>query len=117
MKHTKIVLPEFMNDQGYLFGGYLLKWVDEFAYVTVSLDYPKNRFVTVALDSVVFKHAIECGQVLVFDVTETHMGKSSVKYAVNVYDGKQGDNSKILFSTNITFVNVTEDGVNAAIVK
>jgi len=40
MKHTKIVLPEFMNDQGFLFGGYLLKWVDEFAYVTVRLDYP-----------------------------------------------------------------------------
>lgn len=117
MKHTKIVLPEFMNDQGFLFGGYLLKWVDEFAYVTVSLDYPNNRFVTVALDNVVFKHAIELGQILVFDVNETRMGNSSVEYKIDVYDGKKELHNDILFATKITFVNVDKHGKNSPIIK
>lgn len=115
MKHTKIVLPEFMNDQGHLFGGYLLKWVDEFAYITVRLDYPGNRFVTVALDNVEFKHAISCGQILVFDVNETRMGNSSVEYSVDVYDGGDTQEKRALFATKITFVNVADDGCNKAI--
>ncbi len=31
MKHHKLILPEFMNGQSALFGGYLLKWIDELA--------------------------------------------------------------------------------------
>ena len=42
MEHRKLVLPEFLNNQGYLFGGNLLKWVDESAYITASLDFPSS---------------------------------------------------------------------------
>ena len=56
MQHRKLVLPEFLNDQGFLFGGNLLKWVDESAYITASLEFPDNRLVTVSLSEVIFKH-------------------------------------------------------------
>jgi acyl-CoA hydrolase len=49
MHHYKIVLPEHLNDYGFLFGGNLLKWVDEIAYIRVSLDLPERKFVTVGL--------------------------------------------------------------------
>ena len=76
MDHRKLVHPQHMNEQGSLFGGYLLKWLDEFAYITASVDYPGNRFVTIALNNVTFKHPIRCGQILCFSVNETHLGRS-----------------------------------------
>ena len=47
MQHYKIVLPADLNDYGSLFGGTLLKWIDEIAYIRVSLDFPGKHFVTV----------------------------------------------------------------------
>jgi acyl-CoA hydrolase len=116
MDHRKLVLPEHLNDQGSLFGGYLLKWLDEFAYITASMNYPGNRFVTIALNNVTFKHPIRCGQILCFSVNETHLGKSSVEYRVEVFGeiGRPKDNG-VLFATTITFVNVTDTGEKAAI--
>ncbi len=111
MKHYKLVLPEFMNEQGALFGGYLLKWIDEFAYVTAALDYPNNNFVTISLDNVVFRKPINVGYILCFVITESKLGKSSIRYSVEVYNAKGGgENKALLFETNIVFVNVNAKG-------
>ena len=116
MDHRKIVYPEFLNDHGTLFGGYMLKWIDEFAYITVSLDYPDNKFVTIGLDNVVFKHAVHHGEILRFSIDEKKRGTTSVAYAVEVFGEKGAGNSdKILFQTSITFVNVNESGAKAPI--
>ena len=109
MEHHKQVLPEFLNDQGNLFGGYLLKWLDEFAYVTASLDYPGNRFVTIALDDLEFKRAVSCGDILRFVVRTKRKGATSVTYDVQVYNALE-DGSPVVFETNITFVNVDAEG-------
>ena len=109
MDHHQLVLPEFLNDQGNLFGGYLLKWIDEFAYITVNLDYPGNRFVTIGLNNVVFKHAIKKGQILRFEVNQTRLGSTSVEYLVQVFGERElCERQKVLFETKITFVNVDE---------
>jgi len=111
MKHHKLVLPEFMNEQGALFGGYLLKWIDEFAYVTASLDYPGNKFVTVSLDNVVFRKPIKVGFILCFDIVEKKIGNSSIEYEVEVFNAIGGENNKeLLFETKIVFVNVDKNG-------
>lgn len=114
MDHHKLVLPEYMNEQGFLFGGYLLKWIDEFAYITVNLDHPGHRFVTVAMDHVVFKHPIHSGQILRFTVRETRRGRSSVQYRVEVYGEKFMEGTPLLevllFETAITFVNISREG-------
>ena len=111
MDHRKLILPEHMNDQGSLFGGYLLQWLDEFAYITANMEFPGHRFVTIALNNVEFKHPIQCGQILRFSVTRVRLGTSSVEYEVDVFGEKSRDSDeKVLFATNITFVNVTPDG-------
>ena len=118
MKHHKLVLPEFMNEQGALFGGYLLKWIDEFSYVTVSLDYPNNKFVTVSLDNVVFRKPIKVGYILRFVITENKLGASSIEYAVEVYNAKGSkENKDLLFETKIVFVNVNKNGKKQKIKK
>jgi len=116
MKHHKLVLPEFMNEQGALFGGYLLKWIDELAYVTASLDHPGNKFVTISLDNVVFRKPIKVGYILCFDIAESKVGNSSIEYKVEVFNAKDGDQNKdLLFETKIVFVNVNASGKKQAI--
>jgi acyl-CoA hydrolase len=116
MNHRKLVQPEHMNDQGSLFGGYLLKWIDEFAYITACIDYPDNRFVTIGLEQVEFRHPIGLGEILRFCVTETRKGNTSVEYLVEVFGEKEAASDKTsLFATKITFVNLDENGNKAPI--
>src|SRR5262245_4846659 len=117
MKHYKLILPEFMNEQGVLFGGYLLKWLDEFAYITASLDLPGNRFVTVSLDNVVFRKPVKLGYILCFDVTQSKIGTSSVHYTVKVHNAKDRSKPALLFETKIIFVNVNAQGKKEAVKK
>ena len=105
-----------MNEQGALFGGYLLKWLDEFAYITACIDYPGNRFVTIGLEQVEFKHPIVLGEILRFSVNETRKGKTSVEYLVEAFGEKEAaSNSTALFATKITFVNIKDGGNKTAI--
>lgn len=118
MDHFKLVLPENMNDQGSLFGGYLLKWLDEFAYITASMEFPEHRFVTIALNNVEFKHPIRCGQILRFAVSRGRLGRSSVEYLVEVFgENRHNRDEQVLFATSVTFVNVAESGEKCEIVR
>ncbi len=111
MDHYKIVLPEHLNDYGSLFGGTLLKWVDEIAYIHVSLDYPGKQFVTVSLDNVVFKHPIRNGQILRFVCSRLREGNTSVSYGVRVLGARyNADDERVLFENTITFVRVDDKG-------
>lgn len=116
MDHYKYVISEHLNHYGTLYGGNLLKWIDEVGYITASIEYPDCRFVTVALEDVEFKHRIELGSVLVFSAESVKVGNSSVTYSVKVYSALEKVKSTILFETNITFVNVDEKGNKAKIV-
>ena len=116
MDHYKIVLPEHLNDYGSLFGGTLLKWIDEIAYIHVSLDYPGKHFVTVSLDDVVFKHPIRNGQILRFICSKAHEGNTSVSYNVKVIGARYNTNpERVVFENTITFVCVDGDGKKQSI--
>ena len=116
MQHYKIVLPADLNDYGSLFGGTLLKWVDEIAYIRVSLDFPGQHFVTIGLDNVEFKNPIREGQILRFHCSKTRIGNTSVTYNVKVYGARYNTESELtLFENNITFVCVDKSGAKASI--
>jgi acyl-CoA hydrolase len=111
MEHFKIVLPADLNDYGSLFGGILLKWVDEIAYMRVSLDFPGQQFVTIGLDNVEFRHPIRQGQILRFRCEQMRLGNSSVTYNVKVYGARfKSDDDQVLFENHISFVCVDQDG-------
>jgi acyl-CoA hydrolase len=111
MDHHKLVLPEHMNHYGFLFGGYLLQWIDEFAYITATVDFPGLRFVTVAMENVQFNRGIRCGEVLRFVVDRVSRGTTSVRYRVRAHGlVLQEDPAAILFETTMTFVNVDPEG-------
>ncbi len=114
MQHHKLVLPEHMNHQGSLFGGYLLMWIDEVAYMTANLHFPNHRFVTIALDNVEFKHRIECGEIICFNVELEKQGKTSLTYHISVVGTRKGSD-KQLFETRVTFVSVDSKGDKSTI--
>ena len=115
--HHKIVLRGHLNDYGNLFGGYLLQWIDEIGYISVSLDFPGQNFVTIGLDNVEFKHSIREGQILRFACMQMRVGSSSVTYHVQVFGEryKHEDPNKVLFETNITFVCIDKNGQKKSI--
>ena len=110
MESHKLVRPEHLNHYGYLFGGYLLQWVDEAAYVAASLDYPGSNFVTVGMDRVEFKRSIRQGAILRFVVERARVGRTSVTYVVRAFVGADPEP---VFSTRITFVALDAAGRKA----
>lgn len=110
----RLVLPEDLNQFGFLFGGRLLAWVDEASWIAASLDYPHCQFVTIAMDRVEFRHSVREGSILTIQSEKKKVGASSVTYAVEVFRGR-GRDEPTIFSTAVTFVNVNEDGAKVPI--
>jgi acyl-CoA hydrolase len=111
MENYKLVHPEHLNHYGYLFGGTLLKWVDEVAWIAASLDFPGCRFVTIGMDKVEFRKSVKQGSLLRFLVERVQTGNTSVKYTVNVFAGGLRNTEEIkVFSTNVSFVCLDDEG-------
>jgi acyl-CoA hydrolase len=111
MDHYKLVLPEHLNHYGSLFGGNLLKWIDEFAYITAKLEFSGHEFVTIALENVEFRQRVGNGEILRFSIIRNYVGNSSINYNVKAFGTQYSDHAdSILFETNITFVSVDSAG-------
>jgi acyl-CoA hydrolase len=112
MQTYKLVMPGDLNHYGFLFGGNLLKWVDEIAWIAATLQYPGMNFVTVAIDDVEFKKSIRQGSILRFECELEKHGRTSVRFRVQVYrnSSEETENSEVVFSTVVTMVRVDEKG-------
>ncbi len=111
MTNHKLVLPQFMNQYGFLFGGYLLKWVDEYAWIGATLDFPGCKFVTIAMDKVEFRKRVRQGSILQFETFRERTGRSSVDYRVTVDDASaETVTGEPIFSTIVTLVRVDSEG-------
>jgi len=118
MTSYKLVMPEQTNHYGFLFGGNLLKWVDETAWMAVSMDYPTLRFVTIGMNAVEFRKSAQCGSILRFGVAMSRKGRTSITYQVLVYKRELGTElDEEMFKTEITFVCVNEAGVKMEITR
>jgi len=118
MENYKLVLPEHLNHYGYLFGGNLLKWVDEVAWIAASLDHPGCNFVTIGMDKVEFKKSVRQGALLRLEANKSREGNTSVEYYVKVYRHDiQNGNEVHIFTTNTTFVCIDDQGKKCSLVK
>lgn len=116
MRSYKLVMPEHLNHYGFLFGGNLLKWVDEVSWMAASSDFPGCHFVTIAMDRVEFRKSIRSGATLAIDAARSKRGATSVSYAVEVFRKRleTGSEEKV-FTTTVTFVRVDEQGNKLAL--
>ena len=119
MQTHKLVLPEHLNHYGFLFGGNMLKWVDEVAWIAASLECPGRHFVTVGLDKVEFRRKVTKGAILTFSAARTRTGSTSLTFEVSVaarYTESPGEGAdEPVFSTHVTLVRVDAGGRKVAI--
>ncbi len=112
MENHRLVLPEHLNQYDFLFGGYLLMWVDEMAWMAASLDYPDCLFVTVGMNDVSFRKSVRGGSILRFETKRARVGDTSVTYVVRVFR----ENAEI-FSTDVSLVHVDATGRKQSLPK
>lgn len=114
MQFKALVRPEHLNQHGSLFGGYMLLWVDEYAYIAALEDFPRGRFVTRGMEAAEFSRRVECGALLTFDVTRIRTGRSSVTYRVEVSARNLAETDETpVFHTCVTLCAVDEAGRKA----
>ena len=111
MENHVIVRTEHLNHRGSLFGGQMLLWVDESAYMAAIKDYPHVRLVTRAISNIEFKKPVTNGSVCRIISEKINEGNSSVTYGVIVY-AQEPDTTEteLVLKTQITFVAVDKDG-------
>jgi acyl-CoA hydrolase len=111
MNFYAIVRPEHLNHYNYLFGGVMLRWVDEYAYIAGIHEFPAARFVTRGMDRVSFTQSVKNGAVLRFQVAREHLGNTSVRYRVVVFARDlQAKEEYHVFETAVTMVSLAADG-------
>jgi len=111
MNNYAIVRQEHLNHYGFLFGGALLQWVDEYAWLVASLDFPNCPLVTVGMDQISFRKPVANGSILRFHIRPIKRGTTSVQYSVEVFADAPGSSQETeVFSTTITFAHVDTHG-------
>ncbi len=111
MNNFTLVRPEHLNHHGYLFGGVMLKWVDENAWMVATREYPGCSLVTIGMDDIRFKNRVDNGSILRFSIDHQQQRKTSVTYAVEVFADEPGAKTeKEVFPTRVTFVRLDDNG-------
>ncbi len=114
MQFKTLIRPEHLNHNGHLFGGYMLLWVDEYAYIAALEEFPDARFVTRAMDTVSFTQSVSNGDVITFDINRVKTGHTSVTYSVDVTAlGVPAGVRRDVFHTSVTFCNTDGNGNKA----
>ncbi|SPJ35314.1 acyl-CoA thioesterase [Kushneria phyllosphaerae] len=107
--HTrKWIKPEDLNPNGTLFGGSLLKWIDEEAAIYAVIQLANSRVVTKYMSSINFVSSARQGDIIELGITATRFGKTSLTLHCVVRNKITHKN--ILTIDEIVFVNMGEDG-------
>lgn len=107
--HTrKWVKPEDLNANGTLFGGALLRWVDEEAAIYAILQMGNHRAVTKMMSEINFVASAVQGDMIEMGLKATHFGRTSLTMRAEVRN--MITRNIILSIDQIVFVSLGEDG-------
>ena len=77
--HTrKWVKPEDLNPNGTLFGGSLLKWIDEEAAIYAIIQLGSQRVVTKLISEINFVASARQSDIIELGITATEFGRTSI---------------------------------------
>ena len=79
-----LICPAHINHYGRLFGGQLLKWIDELAGI-VAIRHCGNTVTTAAIDNLQFQAPAYTGDMIVQRGWVTSVGKTSMEVRVDTY--------------------------------
>ncbi|MFL9904163.1 hotdog domain-containing protein [Paraburkholderia fungorum] len=107
--HTrKWVKPEDLNPNGTLFGGSLLRWIDEEAAIYAICQLDNQRVVTKFMSEINFVSSARQGDIIELGMTATHFGRTSITLRCEVRN--KITRKSILTVEKMVFVNLDEKG-------
>ncbi|HLX02693.1 MAG TPA: hotdog domain-containing protein [Trinickia sp.] len=107
--HTrKWVKPEDLNPNGTLFGGSLLRWIDEEAAIYAICQLDNSRVVTKFMSEINFVSSARQGDIIELGMTATHFGRTSIALRCEVRN--KITRKSILTVEKMVFVNLDESG-------
>jgi acyl-CoA thioesterase YciA len=111
-----VMMPRDTNAEGTIFGGVILSLIDQAAYVE-AVRQAHRRYVTVAMDKIVFHQPVFVGDVLSLHADAVKVGRSSMTIKVRVSARRRLDPEQIVNVTEaeVVFVALGEDSKPAPI--
>lgn len=104
------LLPKDTNRLGTIFGGVILSYIDLAAAIAARRSCGNHKFVTVAMDRVVFHAPVFVGDVVSFYAETLKIGRSSVTIRVSVEAERQDDLVKVpVTEAELVFVAIDEN--------
>jgi len=108
---TKLVLPNDTNTLGNLFGGRLLAWMDEIAFVSANR-HSKRVAVTASVNNVSFNKSIKLGDTVTLKAMVSRAFTSSMEVIIDVFVEDRSSSEQISSNQAIfTFVAVDQNGL------
>ncbi len=106
---AKLVFPNTTNHHDTLFGGTLMEWMDEVAFIAATR-FSRQKMVTVSMDRVDFKEPIPAGQIVELVGEVSKMGRTSLEVEVEVFkEGMYEGNQHLAVTGRLTFVAIGDD--------
>ena len=110
--HTrKWVKPEDLNPNGTLFGGSLLKWIDEEAAIYAIIQLDSQTVVTKLISEINFVSSARQGEIIELGLTASEFGRTSITLRCEVRN--KITRKSILTIDRLVFVNLGADGLPA----
>ena len=104
-----IVRPSHINHYGRLFGGQLLKWIDELAGI-VATRHANANITTAAIDNLQFKAPAYKGNLVVLQGMVTYVGRYSMEIRVDTYVEDLDGARKMINRAYIDMVAIDDNG-------
>ncbi len=104
----KLIKPGDLNPRGTLFGGQLLKWIDEEAAIFAICQLGSPNIVTKAMSEIDFVTTAKVGDIIEFGMDLVKFGTTSVTICCDVRN--KNTKESIIKIDKIVFVLLDEDG-------
>lgn len=111
-----VMMPRDTNAEGTIFGGVILSLIDQAAYVE-AVRQAHRKYVTVAMDKIVFHQPVFIGDVLSLYADAVKVGRSSMTIKVRVSARRRLDPDQTVSVTEaeVVFVALGDDSKPTAI--
>lgn len=105
----RMVFQNVLNDNGNLFGGFAMQWMDEVAYIT-AIRFTRMKVVTVSVDNLKFKTAIKPGEMVEIIGRVIKVGRVKIEIQVELFVEKSdSDNREKAIESTFTFAAVNNN--------
>jgi acyl-CoA thioesterase YciA len=104
----KLIRPEHLNSRGTLFGGIVMKWIDEEAAIYSSCQLETSNLVTKVISELDFVSPAKNGDIVEIGTEVTTIGRTSITLSMEVRN--KTSKETIVKVDKLVFVHVDEHG-------